>query len=52
MNKTTLIKLSAIPGGLRGITWTSEDILLAGFSPDPADYPAIAQSNLIAGKEV
>lgn len=52
MNKTTLIKLSALSGILSGITWTIGDILLVGFKPDLADYPVIAQSTAIPDKEL
>ncbi len=52
MNKATRVKLSAVSGILSGITWTIGDILLVGFKPDLADYPAIAQSAVIQNKEL
>jgi hypothetical protein len=52
MSKATLIKLSAVSGILCGITWTIGDILLVGFKPDLAGYPAIMQSPLIRDKKL
>jgi hypothetical protein len=52
MKETTLLKLSAISGILSGIAWMAGDILLVGFRPDVSDYPAIAQSAVIANKRL
>lgn len=52
MKKVALTKLSAISGIMSGITWTVGDILLVGFKPALADYPAIAQSAAIPDKEL
>jgi hypothetical protein len=50
VKETKLIRLSAISGLISGVTWTIGDILLVGFTPNPADYPFIMQSALIRDK--
>jgi hypothetical protein len=50
MNKTTLLKFSALSGIVGGMTWTIGDILLVGFKPNLTDYPVIANSGLIYDK--
>jgi hypothetical protein len=52
MRKETGIKLSAVSGIVCGVTWTIGDMLLVGFKPDTAAYPAIMQSPVIRNKEL
>jgi hypothetical protein len=46
------MKLSSLSGILSGIAWMVGDILLVGFKPDVSAYPAIAQSDVIADKQI
>ncbi len=51
-NRLKWMRLSALSGILSGIAWTVGDILLVGFKPDLADYPAIMESSAIPDKEL
>jgi hypothetical protein len=50
LKKNTLFRLSAVSGLINAIFWAIGDVLIVGFTSNPADYPRIMETSLLQDK--
>jgi hypothetical protein len=50
LRKNTLFRLSAVSGLVNAIFWAIGDVLIVGFTSNPANYPRIMETSLLPDK--